>query len=308
MAEINKKRISGFTKLYALLGYPAKHSLSPFIHNYFFSKYNIDSIYLSFEVIPNNFKNAFLGALSLGLYGVNLTMPFKEESLKYINEIDEDVKYIKAANTIIFDNEKEIIKGFNTDINGFIKSLDDKFFKWKNSNCLIVGAGGVAKSVAYGLLKKDVKSIFIYNRTTKRAYGIKSLFKDIENNKLIVIDDINNVPINEINLIINCTSIGMKLENYKNNNNNDDNLNNNSNEFSNSLPIPINWNLKNKFIFEMVYNPTNTALVKKSINDGAKIIFGTEMLLNQAAFSFKIWNGIFPDLRYLKKYFKNSFN
>lgn len=290
MNKIHK--INGYTDLYALMGYPARHSFSPFIHNYFFNKYKINSVYLSFEILPIDFKTAFSGAHKLGFSGINLTMPFKEEVLNYIEELDEDAKTIKAVNTIKFDKEKKIIKGFNTDINGFMKSLDDNYFKWDESNCLVIGAGGAAKSSIYALIKKKVKSIYIYNRTIDRAYEIKSLFKEIKNNKLIILKELNIAPINEINLIVNCTPIGMGENNIL-----DDN----------TIPIPLDWNLNKKYVFEMVYNPVYTSLVKKSIKDGAKVIFGTEMLLNQAAFSFEIWKGFFPDLRYLKKYFKNSF-
>jgi len=285
-------QINGYTELFALMGYPAKHSLSPFIHNYFFNKYKINSVYLSFEILPSDFKAAFFGAYKLGFSGINLTMPFKEEVLNYVEELDEDALVTKAVNTIKFDKEKKVIKGFNTDIKGFIKSLDDKSYQWDNSNCLVIGAGGAAKSSIYALIKKKVKSIYIYNRTVNRAYEIKTLFKEIENNKLIITEELNIAPINDINLIINCTPIGMEKNNIS-----DDN----------TMPIPLNWNLNRKFVFEMVYNPIYTLLVKKSIKDGAKVIFGTEMLLNQAAFSFEIWKEFLPDLRYLKKYFKNSF-
>ena len=290
MNKIHK--INGYTELFALMGYPAKHSLSPFIHNYFFNKYKINSIYLSFEILPIDFKTAFLGAYKSGFSGINLTMPFKEEVLNYVEELDEDALVTKAVNTIKFDKEKKVIKGFNTDIKGFMKSLDDNCFKWDESNCLVIGAGGAAKSSIYALIKKKVKSIYIYNRTVDRAYEIKSLFKEIENNKLIITEELNIAPINEINLIVNCTPIGMEKNNIS-----DDN----------TIPIPLDWNLNRKFVFEMVYKPVYTPLVKKSIKDGAKVIFGTEMLLNQAAFSFEIWKGFFPDLRYLKKYFKNCF-
>ena len=290
MNKIHK--INGYTELFALMGYPAKHSLSPFIHNYFFNKYKINSVYLSFEILPSDFKTAFFGAYKSGFSGINLTMPFKEEVLNYVEELDEDALVTKAVNTIKFDKEKKVIKGFNTDIKGFIKSLDDKSYQWDNSNCLVIGAGGAAKSSIYALIKKKVKSIYIYNRTVDRAYEIKTLFKEIENNKLIITEELNIAPINEVNLIVNCTPIGMEKNNIS-----DDN----------TIPIPLDWNLNRKFVFEMVYKPVYTPLVKKSIKDGAKVIFGTEMLLNQAAFSFEIWKGFFPDLRYLKKYFKNCF-
>lgn len=285
-------KINGNTDLYALMGYPAKHSLSPFIHNYFFNKYDLNSVYLSFEIIPSDFKTAFSGAKKIGFSGINLTMPFKEDSLNYLEELDEDAKAIKSANTVKINKNERKTKGFNTDISGLIRSLDDHNFNWGVSSCLIIGAGGAAKSAVYALIKKKTEKIYIFSRTASRANEIKILFNNHDFTKIIILNDLNIAPLKEISLIINCTPLGMKL--------NDSSMDNNI------LPIPESWNLNKKFVFEMVYNPTHTVLVKKSIKDGAEVIFGTEMLLNQAAFSFEIWKGFFPDLTYLKNYFKNS--
>jgi shikimate dehydrogenase len=284
------KTISGHTELYALIGYPAKHSLSPFIHNYFFKKYNLDAVYLSFEVLPEDFKTALLGSSKLRFSGINLTMPFKEDSLKYIDRLDENSSASGSVNTIKFNKHPENIEGFNTDISGFKKSLDDHNFDCEKSKCLVIGAGGSAKSIVYALLKNNVEIIYIHNRNSSKAYEIKFLYDKTNPGKIIVAEDFNQVPIREIDIIINCTPIGMRKNLY-----NEDNL----------IPVPLSWNLKNKFVFEMVYNPVVTSFIKKAISDGSQVIYGTEILLNQAAFSFEIWTGVFPDLTYLKKHFKN---
>jgi shikimate dehydrogenase len=285
------KKLSGYTELYALLGNPAKHSLSPFIHNYFFNKYNLDAVYLSFEVAVTDFETALTGGFKLGFSGINLTMPFKEDSIKFINELDENAKATGSVNTIKSDIQNKSIRGFNTDIPGFIKSLDDHDFDCEKSNCLVIGAGGAAKSTVYALLKSKIKNIYIYNRNSIKAAQIKILFNKTYPGKIIVIEDLKQTPINEIKLIINCTPIGMKKDYLKENT---------------LIPVPQDWDLKNKFVFEMVYNPLITPLIKKALKDGAEVIYGTEMLVNQASFSFEIWTGIYPDLTYLKKYFKNS--
>jgi shikimate dehydrogenase len=285
------KKLSGYTELYALLGNPAKHSLSPFIHNYFFNKYNLDAVYLSFEVAVTDFETALTGGFKLGFSGINLTMPFKEDSIKFINELDENAKATGSVNTIKSDIQNKSIRGFNTDIPGFIKSLDDHDFDCEKSNCLVIGAGGAAKSTVYALLKSKIKNIYIYNRNSIKASQIKILFNRTYPGKIIVTEDLKQTPINEIKLIINCTPIGMEKDYLKENT---------------LIPIPQDWDLKNKFVFEMVYNPLITPLIKKALKDGAEVIYGTEMLVNQAAFSFEIWTGIYPDLIYLKKHFKNS--
>ncbi len=284
------KKISGHTELYALMGYPAKHSLSPYIHNYFFKKYNLDAVYLSFEIIPSEFKIAFLGGWKLGLSGVNLTMPFKEDSIRYIDKLDEDAASTGSVNTIKFDKQDGSIEGFNTDIAGFKKSLDDHRFGWKESTVLVIGAGGSARSAVYALLKNKIKGVYIYNRNPQKADAIKILLDKIYPDKIIAVKDLNQAPIKEIKLIVNCTPIGMKQHLKE----------------KTEIPIPQTWDLKNKFIFEMVYDPLITSFVKKAVKDGAEVIYGTEMLLNQASFSFEVWTGIYPELTYLKKHFKDS--
>src|SRR5680860_227030 len=277
------KTISGYTELYALLGYPAKHSLSPFIHNYFFKKYDIDAIYLSFEVIPSEFKAALLGCAKLGFGGINLTMPFKEDAVKYIDKLDNNASVTNSVNTIKFSKQESNIGGFNTDISGFLKSLNDHCFEYVKSKCLVIGAGGSAKSIVYALLENNVGTVYIHNRTSLKAREIKIMFDNAGQEKIIVVEDLNMAPINEINLVINCTPIGMKRDRL---------------EESALIPVPARWNLKNKFVFEMVYNPVKTPFIKKALSDGSEVIYGTEILLNQAAFSFDIWTGIFPDLIY----------
>ncbi|MHB1345942.1 MAG: shikimate dehydrogenase [Candidatus Humimicrobiaceae bacterium] len=285
------KRISGTTELYALLGNPAKHSLSPFIQNHFFKRYNIDAVYLSFEIDPSEFRAAFNGAQKLGISGLNLTMPFKEYSLEYMDELDENAAATGSVNTIKFDNRSKKINGFNSDIPGLIKSLDDHGFEFKKSNCLIIGAGGSAKSSVYALLKNKIKNIYIYNRNSARADNIKILFDKIHPGKVFTVNDLSQSMAKEINLIINCTPIGMKQDDKPE---------------TDEIPIPAEWDLKNKFVFELVYKPLITPFVKKAVRDGADVIYGTELLLNQASFSFEIWTGIYPDLANLKKYFKDS--
>jgi len=158
-----------------------------------------------------------------------------------------------------------------TDINGLINCLKNKDFKWKSSQALVLGAGGAARSSIYGLLTKKIKKIYIYNRSLDRAKNIRKLFNN--DDRIEIIKYLNNVNAKEINLIINCTPIGMTI---------DDNL-------GNKMPIPENWDLYGKFVVEMVYKPVETLLAVKAKKQKAVLINGWDILLSQAAFSFKIW-------------------
>lgn len=271
--------ISSSTSVIGLIGNPVRHSLSPWIHNFFIEKYSLDAVYLAFEFRKENLKEAFNGVKKLGFKGLNVTMPYKKEVFKLVDKNDEVAAATGSVNTVNFNKKNLIAEGFNTDTGGFIKSLDKKKFKWAKSSCLVIGAGGAAGSAVYGLILKKVKKIFIYNRTIEKAIALKEGFKTFRKGGIEALEDINNIDnmIGSIDLIVNCTPVGMHIKSYKN-----------------IMPVPEKWNLKNKFIFDMVYNPVETLFLKKAKKDEAELINGIDLLVNQAALSFKIWFGIMP--------------
>lgn len=274
------------TKIIALIGNPVRHSLSPGIHNYFIKKYSFNSVYLAFEVKEENLKEAFTGARRLGFLGLNVTMPFKEKVFRLIDRADPAAKVIKSINTVKFDNKKGISEGFNTDVAGFMRSLDDKSFKWGISSCLVIGAGGAARGAVYGMLRKKVRRIWIYNRDAARAKKIINDMGDEGAGKIRVLEKIDGLKneIGGIGLIVNCTPLGMDIKSYKR-----------------LIPVPETWNLEGKFVFDMVYNPVETLLLKKAKKEGAAAIDGIDLLVNQAAESFKIWFGIMPETEYIEE-------
>jgi shikimate dehydrogenase len=281
------------TKVIALIGNPVRHSLSPKIQNYLIRKYSKNAVYVAFEFQQEKIREAFMGAKELGLTGLNVTMPFKEEVYGLVDKTDRASEIIKSVNTVIFDVESGFSKGFNTDVDGFIKSLEDKDFNWAGSNCLVIGAGGSAKSTIYGMLIKKIKKIYVYNRTKDRVRDIIINFKDIGSDKIKILDspvDIGS-KIEEISLVVNCTPIGMDIGSYKE-----------------SMPVPAEWDLKDKFVFDMVYKPAETILLKKAIKEGATVITGIEMLINQAIFSFNVWFDIMPDINDIKELFNIVYN
>jgi len=218
--------------------------------------------------------------------GLNITMPYKEEVFKLADRMDRMSSILKSVNTVKFDQENETSVGFNTDAGGFIKSLDEKKFKWTGKQGLVIGAGGMARSTIYGMLKKKIRRIYVYNRTGGKVTDIINDFKIIGSEKIKALTSINDIDskIEEIDLIANCTPMGMDIESYKN-----------------MLPIPDRWNLKGKYVFDMVYNPVETKFLKKAKEEGATVINGIDLLVNQAALSFKVWFDIMPQTDYIKK-------
>jgi len=283
--------IDSNTRLLGLFGNPARHSLSPKIQNYFISKYKKNSSYLVFEPTENNLEQAFIGTRNLEFIGLNITMPFKENIFNLVDQTDKDASFIKAVNTVKFIKDKvssgSISIGYNTDVFGFLKSMDDEKFKWAGKKCLIVGAGGVAKSTIYGISQKKVSKIYVYDIIQNKALELTNIFKKFFNIEVIEsLNELNN-EITNIGLIVNCSPAGMNLETKK--------------ELKKLLPIPSKWNLKGKFIFEMVYDPLETKFIQKGKHEGATVISGINMLINQAAQSFKIWFNVFPDTGEIKK-------
>jgi shikimate dehydrogenase len=281
-------KIDAKTGILGLFGNPSRHSLSPIIQNFFLSEYGKNCVYLSFEPDSINLKESFTGAKNLKFVGLNVTMPFKEEVFKLIDTADEAATVFRAVNTVKFlpeDNNTAI--GYSTDGAGVIKSLEDKKFLWKGKKCLVLGAGGAAKSAVYSILQKPAEEIFVYDILPEKTnYMFELLGKPLKIKPLIILTDIEE-RLNEIDLIINCTPAGMNTGNI-------DNIN---------LPaVPGYWSLKDKFIFDMVYKPFNTKLIEKARADGAaEVIPGIDMLINQAAFSFKIWFEIMPEEKLLKE-------
>ena len=162
--------INSNTNTMCLLGHPIKHSFSPTIHNYLFEKYSENNIYVCFDVKEDKLKDCVYGIKGLDIKGCNVTIPHKVNIIKYLDSIDDNAKLIGAVNTI--KNKGGILKGYNTDGRGFVKSILDKDYDIKNKKVMIIGAGGACRSIAIEMASQGVKSIEIRNRSLDRANEI----------------------------------------------------------------------------------------------------------------------------------------
>ena len=281
---MQQKNISSKTRLLALFGYPARHSLSPIIQNRFIADNGIDAVYITFEFPADRADSAFRGARDLGIFGLNITMPYKEHAFRFSQNNDNRAEATGSVNTIKFEDDDDSIKisGYNTDIDGIIISLENIGFAIEGSSCLVLGAGGAARSAVFALLEKNAGKICIYNRTIENAEKIKNSFGNADN--IFILDSLENKKIrDDFELIINCTPLGMDTGNLKD-----------------MLPIPDSWDLSGKAVFEMIYKPMETKLLKKAKADGANIVDGLDMLINQAAASFYRWFDIYPEAKHIK--------
>ena len=252
-------------KKYLVIGNPIDHSLSPQLHNYWIKKNNIDAVYEREKLENNDLESLVLKIKNKKINGVNVTVPFKKEVIQYLDTLSPEAKATKSVNTIYLQGNDII--GHNTDIGGFELAIKDIKYDLSGKRVLILGAGGVVPSLIFALKKMKVLEITLTNRTRTKAEDISNLF----NNLAIV--DWGEIP--NFDMIINATSLGL-------NNNDEFNL-----DFS---------KLKNKFFYDVIYNPKDTNFLKIARKFGNRTENGKKMFIYQAAEAFKIWHGADPEI------------
>lgn len=262
--------IKGSTNIVGLIGHPVEHSFSPPMHNAAFEALGMDYAYVAFDVNPNNLKSAIEGAGALNIKGFNVTIPHKIEVMQYLDELDDVAELIGAVNTIDFKN----LKGYNTDGIGAIRAIEE-VSSVKNKDVVLAGAGGASRAISFYLAKFGANSITILNRNVDKA---KSLASDISDSGLISevkSDSISNISdyLNDSDILVDTTPLGMHPH-------------------VDDEPIATAEDMHDDLVvFDAVYNPNETVLLKEAIKAGAKPVYGIKMLLYQGVESFKIWTG-----------------
>jgi len=272
--------MNGKTKIIGLIGENIENSFSPFIHNQIIIKYSLNFCYLPFQVKEADLNKAVQGIKALNIKGVNITFPYKEKVIEFLDEVKESARRIGAVNTIV--NNKGNLTGYNTDLIGFKKSLqEDGKFVIKEKNAVILGAGGAARGVIYTLLEEGVEEINIFNRTLEKAKKIKQDFSPFFPQSSINIFSFgqNNIKdkIKEATLLVNATSIGMASQ-------------------IDNTPLPDEKLFHpNLLVYDLIYYPAKTLFLKQAERAGAKIINGLPMLVYQGIESFYLWTGLKPE-------------
>ncbi len=262
------------TKIVGVIGHPIKHSHSPMMHNYAFNKVGLEYVYLPFDIASANLKDALKGMVALGIAGFNVTVPHKERIVEYLDELSDSAKIVNAVNTVVNENGK--LYGYNTDVNGIIKTLEEHSDKISEKTVSVIGAGGAARAVIYALINNfNVKKINIINRTIEKAESLKDyfsskmLFEKIKTYELIP-PDVTGI-LAKSKLIVNASSIGMYPE-----------------EDDSPTTIPESFNSK-QVVFDVVYNPRKTKLLSIAESKGATIVNGLNMFVEQGAKAFELW-------------------
>ena len=254
-------------KKYLVIGNPIEHSLSPKLHNYWIKKNNINASYEKKLISENDIGNIISKIKSEEITGINVTVPFKNKVVEYMDVLTKEAHETNSVNTIYLKDQKII--GHNTDIAGFELGIRSYGYDIKKKNIFIFGAGGVVPSIIAALKKMGASKIFLYNRTVSKSENIKKLFRDIE------IVDKKNIP-NDTDMLINASSLGIK-KNDK---------------------IDLNYKKigSNKFYYDVIYNPVETFFLKEAKKFGNKVENGKKMFIYQAHQAFAIWHNVFPKI------------
>ena len=253
-------------KKYLVIGNPIEHSLSPKIHNYWIKKNNIEAEYEKKKINEEDIKNIIEEVKRGDISGINVTVPFKNKVIPFLEELTPEAKESQSVNTIYKENGKII--GHNTDIAGFELAIRHLKYDAKNKKIFILGAGGVVPSIILALKKIGTSKIILSNRTKKRAEDLKIYFKDLE-----IVDW---GKITDFDMIINATSIGLKI--------------------NDEIKLDYEKIGLNKFFFDIIYNPTETNFLKKAKKIGNRIENGKMMFIYQAHQAFTLWHKIMPKI------------
>ncbi|QJC29101.1 shikimate dehydrogenase [Enterobacteriaceae endosymbiont of Plateumaris rustica] len=275
-------------KIFAIFGNPIKHSKSPIIHKLFANQLNIIQQYKKIYVPIDKFNNIINNFFKNGGYGANITIPFKKKAYNICDFLTDRGIKSGVVNTLkIIKNNK--ILGDNTDGIGLLKDLQKIKFIHKNSNILLLGAGGAAKGIIYSIINFGCK-ITIVNRTYKNSYNLLKFFNNKKNISIIKIEDIDNIINNKkinYDLIINATSSSIKGEVPK---------------------ISSKIIHSNIFCYDLFYSINITPFLEWCLYHGAKKISdGIGMLIEQAAYSFFLWHGVMPNTELILKQFKKKY-
>jgi len=263
-------KLTGKTAVYGIIGHPVKHSLSPLMQTAAFEALGIDAVYVPFNLAPQNLKEGIEGLRVLGVRGFNVTVPHKEQVAELVDFLEGDAEFLGAVNTV--KNEEGQLTGYNTDAEGFLRSLLEEGVELEGKKALMFGAGGAARAVGYALLKGGVKFLHVVNRSFPKAKALGELLSRRGNVLVYPLrDSVVETLLDEADIIVNTTSLGLHPQDP---------------QLFDYSKIP-----EGKVVVDIIYNPPLTPLLKAAKERGCKVINGLGMLIHQGAVAFEIWTG-----------------
>ncbi|RNJ79178.1 MAG: shikimate dehydrogenase [Nitrosopumilus sp. B06] len=249
---------------YAVIGDPIDHSLSPNIHSAAFRHLGMDCSYIAYRVLKGELADGVSALKKIAINGFNVTIPHKVEMMKLLDHLDETCSITGAVNTV--SNSDGALTGYNTDMDGFLEPLERRGIDMDGTSVLLLGAGGAARAIVAGLAGKKTGSITVVNRTPEKAEEL-CMFAQ----RLGVESDVGRFgsSLKGYDMVVNSTSMGMNGE-----------------------PSPVSFEDADRglVVYDIVYKPMNTNLIKSAKSSGCTVVFGYEMLLGQAVRAFDIWH------------------
>lgn len=279
------------TKFIGLIGYPIKHSVSPYFQQAALDSYHLDIRYEAWETSPGKLEATIAKLRESQNLGANVTVPHKEAVLPLLDEVDELAALIGAVNTIVRRDDK--LLGFNTDAHGFLQALHKEgHFEPQGKRVVILGAGGVARAVCFALVQEKASSLIIVNRTPARARALADSLRSYiakiglktEVTTLSWQSLTSGGTFGRCHLIINCTTVGMKYGPQEG-----------------ESPLSLEVIPSGVLVYDLVYNPCPTPLLQLAEKAGANTLNGLAMLVYQGAASFELWTGREPPVDIMLK-------
>ena len=266
--------VSGKTRVCALLGDPVEHTVSPAMHNAAFAELGLDFIYVPFRVRPDCLAEAVAGLRALGVHGFNVTIPHKVAVIPLLDGLDPRAEKIGAVNTVV--NEAGELRGFNTDGAGFLKAARQGGIEPEGKKIVVLGAGGASRAISY-ILAENGAELTILNRSEELDWAEDiarlieyDLWKHVQ--FLELRDDLLAEALKDADVLVNATSVGMSPD-------------------SDACPVAAEMLRKGLTVFDIVYNPIKTRLLREAGAAGGRTISGAEMLVWQGALAFEMWTG-----------------
>jgi shikimate dehydrogenase len=257
-------------RTYCIIGDPISHSLSPGMQNAAFAELGLNCTYISFKVAPGELREAIESLRAIHIAGFNVTVPHKVDVMQFLDELDPTSKKAAAVNTV--NNIEGVLKGYNTDIQGFIEPLEKRHIDLDGLQVLLLGAGGAARAVVAALSEDaEIERLVIANRHIERGRELASIASGLGlRSETIPLKDAPTVSPNS-DLIVNATTIGMNNE-----------------------PSIIDHEhiKKGSIVYDLIYRPVSTSLIENAKYAQATVVYGYEMLIEQGAKAFEIWTGI----------------
>jgi shikimate dehydrogenase len=251
-------------KKLGVIGYPLAHTLSPAIHSSAIAKLGLDLTYSAIETSPEQLGTFMDRLREPDWLGVNVTVPHKQAVISHIQELADDARLIGAVNTIV--NDAGRLEGYNTDAAGFVADLEDKLGKVDGKRVAVLGAGGAARAVCFAL-KDRAENVWVLNRTAAKGERLAFAFG---------LEVGRREDLRHCQLMVNCTSAGLHGD---------------------EAPIPDDWAPEGIDLYDLIYNPPVTRLMRAVQERGGRAVNGLGMLVRQAAVAFRIWTGQEPPLK-----------